>query len=391
HVLSEIAVLVRAGFQTRLFEERFLEVGLPYRVIGGLRFYERQEIRDAVAYIRMLAQPDDGLAFERILNVPKRGLGDAVLQTLHRTARNEGVSLPAAAAQLIGTDEIRPRQRTALRELLAQFALWRARLSEKPHPEVVQIVLDESGYTEMWQRDRSPTAPGRLENLKELIRALEEFETLAAFLDHVSLVMDLTEAAGSDLVNIMTLHSAKGLEFDTVFLPGWEEGLFPHQLALDEKGAAGLEEERRLAYVGLTRARRRATVLWAANRHVYNQWVSSIPSRFIDELPKEHIEIETLIAAAAPRSLPSGAGFSEDSPVFGPPGFHSRRARRTLEASYRTSAAAEESASAFAIGQRIFHQKFGYGRVLEVEGNKLAIAFDKAGEKKVIASFVEPA
>ncbi len=391
HVLSEIAVLVRAGFQTRLFEERFLEVGLPYRVIGGLRFYERQEIRDAVAYIRMLAQPDDGLAFERILNVPKRGLGDAVLQTLHRTARNEGVSLPAAAAQLIATDEIRPRQRTALRELLAQFAVWRAQLSEKPHPEVVQIVLDESGYTEMWQRDRSPTAPGRLENLKELIRALEEFETLDAFLDHVSLVMDLTETAGSDLVNVMTLHSAKGLEFDTVFLPGWEEGLFPHQLALDEKGAAGLEEERRLAYVGLTRARRRATVLWAANRHVYNQWVSSIPSRFIDELPKEHIEIETLIAAAVPRSLPSGAGFSEDSPVFGPPGFHSRRARRTLKASYRTSAAAEESASAFAIGQRIFHQKFGYGRVLDVEGNKLAIAFDKAGEKKVIASFVEPA
>ncbi|MFQ5985065.1 MAG: ATP-dependent helicase, partial [Alphaproteobacteria bacterium] len=290
HPLGEIAVLVRAGFQTRAFEERLITIGVPYQVIGGVRFYERREVRDAVAYLRVTVQADDDLAFERIVNLPKRGLGDASLGLLHRVARREGWSLTRAARLVVETDELKPQQRTALRRLIESFDRWRAMLDSLPPAEVAETILDESGYTEMWQRDRSVTAPGRLENLKELVRAVAEFETLQGFLEHVSLVMEIDEAEEGEMVNLITLHSAKGLEFDAVFLPGWEEGLFPHQLALDDSGVKGLEEERRLAHVGLTRARARAQVLFAANRAVHGQWQSSLPSRFIAELPAEHIE-----------------------------------------------------------------------------------------------------
>ena len=391
--LDDIAILVRAGFQTRAFEERFLSIGLPYRVIGGLRFYERQEIRDAVAYIRAVVRPDDDLAFERIVNLPKRGLGEASLRPVHELARAAGLSLHRAVERLIETDELKPRARTALAGLIGQLRGWRAALAENPHAEVVGRMLDESGYTEMWQKDRSPAAPGRLENLRELVGALSEFEDLAAFLDHVSLVMDREGEAGEEMVNIMTLHGAKGLEFGTVFLPGWEEGLFPHQLALDESGHAGLEEERRLAYVGLTRARRRAHVLFAANRHRHGQWVSAIPSRFVDELAPDHVmPAEGTGTQMAPGGLYRGHGgagparrlMSEHA------AFRSRRTPSVIDATPMPAGGGGGPAG-YTAGDRVFHQKFGYGRILTVDGDKLEIDFDKAGAKKIIDRFVQPA
>ncbi|MBX6323736.1 MAG: UvrD-helicase domain-containing protein, partial [Rhodospirillaceae bacterium] len=291
--LGGIAILVRAGFQTREFEERFITVGIPYRVVGGPRFYERQEIRDALAYLRVVHQSDDDLAFERIVNVPKRGIGEATLRALHRLARAEGVSLFAAAHHLVGTDELKPAARRALASLLADFDRWRAAAANLPHTELAQLVLEESGYTAMWQADPSPDAPGRLENLRELVTAMQEFENLAGFLEHIALVMENADGPPGEIVSLMTLHSAKGLEFDTVFLPGWEEGLFPHPRALEESGEAGLEEERRLAYVGLTRAKRRALVSFAAMRRVRNLWQAAVPSRFVGELPAENVEMRT--------------------------------------------------------------------------------------------------
>ena len=391
--LDDIAILVRAGFQTRAFEERFLAIGLPYRVIGGLRFYERQEIRDAVAYIRVVVRPDDDLAFERIVNLPKRGLGEVSLRPVHELARADGVSLYRAAERLVETDELKPRARATLARLIGQLRTWRAALAEEPHAEVVGRMLDESGYTEMWQKDRSPAAPGRLENLKELVDALSEFEDLAGFLDHVSLVMDREGEASEEMVNIMTLHGAKGLEFDTVFLPGWEEGLFPHQLALDESGHAGLEEERRLAYVGLTRARRRAHVLFAANRHRHGQWVSAIPSRFVDELAPDHVALsDDGPPQPAPGGLYRGHGGAGTARrlMAEHGGYRSRQMAPVIDAT-PLPAGGGAAPAGYAAGDRIFHQKFGYGRILTADGDKLEIAFEKAGTKKIIDRFVQPA
>ena len=391
HALSGMAILVRAGFQTREFEERFLNLGIPYRVIGGLRFYERQEIRDAIAYLRVIVQPDDDLAFERIVNVPRRGLGEATMQTLHRVARAQGIPLLRAARLVIETDEITPQARKSLNQLLENFDRWRAGLDGLPHGELVALVLDESGYTAMWQNDKAPDAPGRLENLKELVVAISEFDNLQGFLEHVSLVMENTEAAGGDMVNIMTLHSAKGLEFDTVFLPGWEEQLFPHQRALDEGGVKSLEEERRLAYVGLTRARQRAVVSFAANRRIYNQWQSAIPSRFVDELPEAHIERMSdpgLYGGPArpPGMAEAAAGYAASGvPAVTGPRF---RPRIVEGQSYSTSQRKRKSAAGFKVGDEVFHQKFGYGKVRAVDGDKLEIAFG-TGVKKVLDSFVE--
>jgi DNA helicase-2/ATP-dependent DNA helicase PcrA len=390
HSLNEMAVLVRAGFQTREFEERLITLAIPYKVIGGARFYERQEIRDAIAYLRVVVQPDDDIAFERIVNMPKRGLGAASLRNLHLLARAEGRSLVAAAEQLVETDELKPQARRTLAGLLGQFRHWRSLLAGMSHPQVAQTILDESGYIEMWRADKSPEAAGRLDNLKELVRALADFESLGDFLEHVSLVMDNDEALTDDKITLMTLHGAKGLEFDTVFLPGWEEGLFPHQRALDEGGPAALEEERRLAYVGLTRARRRAFIFYAANRQVYGYWQSVLPSRFIKELPEENVEREAppgLYGAKISRTSSSTA-----TAFAGTVGstFARRPAPLIDGAAYRVTGR-DASDRGFETGQRVFHQKFGYGRILAVDGDKLDIAFDKAGTKKVIQSFVEAA
>ena len=393
HALSEIAILVRAGFQTREFEERFISLALPYRVIGGPRFYERQEIRDALAYLRLVNQPADDLAFERILNTPRRGIGSATVQQLHTLARAERLPLADAARALCAGDEIRPAARNALAGFIAALDRWRRQAEGIEHTDLVQIVLDESGYTAMWQADRSPDAAGRLENLKELVVAMAEFENLGGFLEHVSLVMDNASEAGGDMVNLMTLHSAKGLEFDTVFLPGFEEGLFPNQRSLEENGATALEEERRLAYVGLTRARHRAHISFAANRRIHGQWIDAIRSRFVDELPAEHVEVIAELGLqpstnwgsdwAEPGHMPQSARFHPPAGVRRPLLIENGTVPRRGEEIRRVGG--------FAVGGRVFHQKFGYGTITNVEDNKLAIHFDVAGEKKVMDAFVEHA
>jgi DNA helicase-2/ATP-dependent DNA helicase PcrA len=392
--LDQIAVLVRAGSQTREFEERFMTNAIPYRVIGGPRFYERMEIRDAVAYLRIIAQGDDDLAFERIVNTPRRGLGGAALQAIHAVARAEGTALTSAAGVLVGTDDLRPKARKSLSGLLDDFSRWRAMASETNPADLAQTVIDESGYSTMWQNDKSPDAPGRLENLKELVLALEEFESLGDFLEHVALVMEHDNSDGSEMVNIMTLHGAKGLEFDAVFLPGWEEGLFPHQRALDEQGGAGLEEERRLAYVGLTRARKQAFISFAANRRLFNLWQSSIPSRFVDELPGEHVELDVA------QGLHGGGQVSAEASFPGAYGGNShyrgqgqgrRRTKSKAPAESDDGLAGTGDDDGLARGSRVFHQKFGYGKIVSVDGPKLVISFEKAGRKKVMVNFVEPA
>jgi DNA helicase-2/ATP-dependent DNA helicase PcrA len=395
--LDQIAVLVRASFQMREFEERFITLGIPYRVIGGPRFYERQEIRDAIAYLRVINQPDDGLAFERIVNVPRRGLGAASLQAIHHLSRAQSISLTEAARRLSETDDLRPQARKAIAALLADFDRWRMLGATVAHMELAETVLDESGYTEMWQRDKSPEAPGRLENLKELISALEEFENLGGFLEHVSLVMEAGGADSGDMATLMTLHAAKGLEFDTVFLPGWEEGVFPNQRTMDEGGAPALEEERRLAYVGLTRARERAVITFAANRRIYNQWQSSIPSRFVDELPGDFVEVES--EAGLYGGLAGSIGLQDDTTEDwdrtgrGPGYARLQAARRNGDIIDGRATLVEELPSAGTVecGVRVFHQKFGYGTIQAKDGNKLEIAFEKAGTKKVLDSFVVPA
>jgi ATP-dependent DNA helicase UvrD/PcrA len=397
--LENMAVLVRASFQMREFEERFITLGLPYRVIGGPRFYERQEIRDAIAYLRLVHQPDDDLAFERIVNLPRRGIGAATLRTVHQLARAGTIPLTEAARRIVDTDELKPRARKALAAFNADCARWRAMLQGVDHVELTETVLDESGYTAMWQNDKSPDAPGRLENLREMVSALEEFDTLAGFLEHISLVMDRNENGHEAALSLMTLHAAKGLEFDHVFLPGWEEEVFPNRRSVDEGGAAALEEERRLAYVGLTRAKRHAYVSFAANRRIYNQWLSCVPSRFVDELPKDHVEISSeqgLYGAQSGLSLDQdddAADWSGVRPGRGPGYARMQNARkrggaRLIEGRART---VESRAGNFEIGVRVFHQKFGYGTVQSVDGDKLDIEFEKAGAKKVMESFVEPA
>jgi DNA helicase-2/ATP-dependent DNA helicase PcrA len=357
-------------------------LGVPYRIIGGPRFYERMEIRDAIAYFRIIVQPSDDLAFERIVNVPRRGLGAATLQTVHRLARAEGIPLTQAVRRLIETDEIRPRARGSLARLMVDFERWRSLLDTMPHAELAGLMLDESGYTEMWKNHKSIEAPGRLDNLRELVVALAEFDTMGGFLEHVSLVMENDDQTIDDKVNLMTLHGAKGLEFETVFLPGWEEGLFPYQRALDEEGEKGLEEERRLAYVGLTRARHRAIISFAASRRIYNQWQSALPSRFIDELPADCVDHTT------EPGLYGGQGGGEDRSW--------RRRQRAVPhaiplADATWLAPPSGGDENLATGQRVFHQKFGYGRIVAIDGDKAEIDFEKAGHKKVMTSFVTQA
>lgn len=432
HPLSQIAILVRASFQMREFEDRFITLGLNYKVIGGPRFYERAEIRDALAYLRCVNSTADDLAFERIVNVPKRGIGDATLKQIHDVARAAGVPLQEAARVLTESEELKPKVRATLRGLMEAFARWREQARVLSHTEMAEIVLDESGYTEMWQKDRSAEAAGRLENLKELVRSMEPFENLGGFLEHISLVMDTEQGPGEDAVQVMTLHSAKGLEFDTVFLPGWEEGLFPHQRALDEQGKAGLEEERRLAYVGITRARASARIYFASNRRIHGLWNSTVPSRFLDELPDAHVQVEESRggsgwggssygggygasrfdrAGASPFSGSSygtpgwqraqsqrndtggsfGGGFGERQGRYngGPERSGERRGPKVIEGTLLATSTA--SSSAFKTGERVFHIKFGYGEVTGIDGNKLTVLFDKAGEKRVIETFVEKA
>ena len=414
--LNEIAILVRASFQMRVLEDRFVTIGLPYRVIGGPRFYERAEIKDAIAYLEVTVNPANDLKFERIINTPKRGLGDTSVRRVRDLARARNTTLYAAARDIIQTEDLTGRARKSLTELLMSFERWRNQIDGLPHTELAELILDESGYTAMWQSDKSPQAASRLENLKELVRFMHEFDSLPGFLEHVSLVMDADQNSDGDRVSIMTLHAAKGLEFETVFLPGWEDGLFPHQKSLDENGLAGLEEERRLAYVGLTRAKKTAKISFVQNRRNRGLFQSALPSRFVDELPEDHVNV---LEGSIPFSgvyqnfaNPYGQSrFDEESAPFessyqtpgwqraknfaanekGSPGnrrFTHRKTKPppTIEGELITSSI---ESSSFAIGERIFHQKFGYGTISEVDGTKLTIEFDKAGQKRVVDSFVK--
>ncbi len=416
--LDEIAILVRASHQMRAFEDRFLTIGLPYKVIGGPRFYERMEIRDAMAYFRLVVSPGDDLAFERIVNTPKRGLGDKAQQTIQMTARENGVSLVDGARIAVDNGLIKGKGGKALRELIDGLARWNAMTRgpkievdddsviddgtapmrfgepEVSHIELAQIILDESGYTAHWQNEKTPEAPGRLENLKELVNQLDNFENLQGFLEHVSLVMDNEKESDGAKVSIMTLHAAKGLEFPAVFLPGWEDGLFPSQRSMDESGIKGLEEERRLAYVGITRAEEICTISFAANRRVFGQWQNAMPSRFIDELPEDHVEVLT------PPGLYGGgqptAGIetrAAEANVYNSPGWRRLQAR---QGQYGTSQPRESrntvidatAVASFTLGERVFHQKFGYGAVIGIEGDKVEVDFEKAGLKKVVSRFL---
>ncbi len=426
HALNDMAILVRASFQMREFEDRFVTLGLNYRVVGGPRFYERLEIRDAMAYFRLVCQPADDLAFERIINTPKRGLGDTTFRYLHDSARARDIPMLQAAAEMVETDELKPKARKALFDVVQNFRNWQERLERTEHTELAEQILEESGYTDMWKNDKSAEAPGRLDNLKELIRSMEQFDSMRGFLEHVSLVMDAEQNENLDAVSIMTLHSAKGLEFDTVFLPGWEEGLFPHQRALDEGGRSGLEEERRLAYVGITRAKRRCHIWFVSNRRIHGLWQSTMPSRFLEELPQNHVDV-----AASDSSNYGGYGgrggygqsrFDKAEPFannYSTPGWKRAQANktdatrdnwgnrsghsverigygesgprgRTIDGELVAKSVADKP-SKFAIGDRVFHIKFGNGNVSAIEGNKLTIEFDHAGQKRVLDGFVEKA
>ena len=417
HQLNEVAILVRASSQMRVIEDRFITLGLPYRVIGGPRFYERQEIKDAIAYLEVVANPSNDLKFERIVNVPKRGLGDTTVKRVHELARARAIPMYQAAREICETDEIAAKARKSLSDLVRSFERWRAQLDTMRHTELAELILDESGYTAMWQTDKSPQAQSRLENLKELVRFMHDFDTLAGFLEHVSLVMDADKGNDSDQVSLMTLHAAKGLEFGTVFLPGWEEGLFPHQRALDESGKAGLEEERRLAYVGITRAKRMGKISFAQNRRTHGLYQSAIPSRFIDELPEAHVEV---IENQNPYGgTTQGFGYGNQ---FGASRFD-REPKSNFQSNYQTPgwqraqqtwsrsdekkkkqmtrgpktidgelvASSSARTPEFKVGTRVTHEKFGFGTVTHVDGNKLTIAFDDGDTKRVVASFVERA
>ena len=459
HKLNEIAILVRASFQMRAFEDRFVTLGLPYRVIGGPRFYERQEIKDAIAYLEVTANPTNDLKFERIINVPKRGLGDTTVNRIMAHGREHAMPMSEAAREIVQSEELAPKARRSLGDLLTAFARWRSRSAELKHTELAELILDESGYTAMWQADKSPQAQSRLENLKELVRFMDQFDTLEGFLEHVSLVADADQSNDGDRVSLMTLHAAKGLEFDTVYLPGFEEGLFPHQRSLDESGLKGLEEERRLAYVGITRAKKQAHVSFTENRRQRGLFQQATPSRFIDELPEAHVEV---IEAKGPFSGAYRGGFGGNP--YGASRFDDAGAQAPFKSSYDTpgwkraqnsnqtsnqggdaygqqgkssyqgksdgSSAAPKwgstgtaragtggskfggskfakraplqiegelvakstgAASAYKVGERVFHEKFGYGRVTAVDGNKLTVDFEKAGEKRVVDSFVDRA
>ncbi|MEZ5843210.1 MAG: UvrD-helicase domain-containing protein [Hyphomicrobiaceae bacterium] len=441
HRLNEIAVLVRASYQMRAIEDRFVTVGLPYRVVGGPRFYERQEIKDAIAYLEVVANPSNDLKFERIVNVPKRGLGETSVKRVHELARAQGVPLYEAARQIVETEELAAKARKSLADLVAAFERWRGQVVTMRHTDLAEMILDESGYTGMWQADKNPQSHSRLENLKELVRFMHEFDTLQGFLEHVTLVMDADQSDDGDRVTLMTLHAAKGLEFDTVFLTGWEEGLFPSQRTMDESGLAGLEEERRLAYVGITRAKRRAKVSFTQNRRNRGLYQPATPSRFVDELPEAHVAV---IEATSPFSGPYrafGGRFGGGNPYgqsrfeetqqqpfaasYDTPGWQraqrnrdggsgatsgnaggidygfdkwarnsrttgqSKRGARTIEG--QLVAASTGHTSMFTVGDRVSHSKFGEGDVTAVDGNKLTVVFDTAGEKRVVDSFLEPA
>lgn len=391
--LNDIAILVRAGHQTRSFEECFVRNSIPYRILGGLRFYERMEIRDAVAYIRSVIQPSNDLALERIINIPKRGIGKKTLDEIRFQAREQGISLNQAIRGCLISRSLKPKIHSVLQDLFDNFDKWAKALAENEnHADAVNQILDESGYKQMWEDEKTIEAKGRLENLKELLSALSSFRDIDEFLEHVSLVSDADDRPLEDMVSIMTIHGAKGLEFENLFLPGWEEGLFPSQQTLDENGKDGLEEERRLAYVAITRAKKRLQISFASSRMVFGNIISSIPSRFIDELDPQSVE--------AVNNGSQGAKYQGAGKKFGGgnnQAFNSRFKDKgtvgfvapSADNNYKGGVAKKENK--FSVGDKVTHQTFGVGRVLNVKGKHLQIVFEKSAIKTLVDDFVEAA
>ena len=375
--LDEIAILVRASFQTRLFEDRLLKIGIPYRVIGGFRFYERLEIRDAIAYFRIVYKNSDGLALERVFNTPKRGLGAATLQIVFKFARDANITLLDASRKIIETDELTPNARNSIKKFIEDIDRWKTKINKINHIELAKIILDESGYTKMWLNDKSIEAPGRLENLKELISALRDFSNMNEFIEHISLVMENERNYKFDMVNIMTMHAAKGLEFENVFLAGWDEGLFPHQKSLEEKGNKGLEEERRLAYVGITRGKKKVYISFAKRRFIHGTWNFSQPSRFLSELPKENIDTNEDF-------------FQEEDSFIVDQDEYENRVRNPNRLLFKNkenlleNKNSFESEYKFKIGDEIFHEKYGYGTIKYIVDDKYEIVFDKLNKTKIV-------
>jgi DNA helicase-2/ATP-dependent DNA helicase PcrA len=385
--LNDMAILVRTSGQMRILEEKLVMCAVPYRVIGGLKFYERQEIRDAMAYLRLVAQPFDDLAFERILNKPKRGLADATLNLLHQHGRLHAMPLLEASKDILQHDILKPKPRTALREFIQAITRWQKMSLKMPLSELTEIILDESGYTDMLRHDKSPESVGRLDNLKELVRATQDFENLQGFLEHIALITDTATEQGSDVVTIMTLHGAKGLEFQCVFLPGWEDGLFPSQRSMDENGQAGIEEERRLAYVGITRAKKKLFISFAQNRRLYNQWQTTIPSRFIDEIPDEVCDVSRGTYFAKPKKPTMDYLLEDDIQTAG----WQRAKNSYLNPTHTLIDMPKRPASpqhSFKKGDRVTHDKLGSGTILVIEGDRLVVQFDNNTIKNIMADFV---
>ena len=390
--LDEVAILVRASFQMREFEDRFVSIGLPYKVIGGPRFYERKEIRDANAYFRLAIQPNDSLALERILNVPKRGIGETTLKKIKDYAKNNNIPTIDSIRDLIKTSEIKPKTKISLGHFIELTERWNDLIAERNHYEMAEIILEDSGYLEMLRNDDTITAAGRLDNIKELFRSIEPFESLNAYLEHISLVMEIDKNPEGNKVSLMTLHAAKGLEFDYVFLPGWEEGVFPNQRSLDEGGVKSLEEERRLAYVGITRAKIKSSIFYAANRKMHNQWLSSIPSRFVNELPEDNIDVNLSHFSGNKGNF---TDIKEDD-IFDQSDYSTPGWERAKIQSLSNKRIQEEEKivsvdinSKFSPGMLVMHKKFGKGKIETVDGKKLTISFGDNGIRKVMENFVD--
>ena len=393
--LNEISILVRAAFQTREFEERFIKIGLPYRIIGGLKFYERSEIKDALGYLRLINQSSDDISFERIINNPKRSIGDSSIKKIHDFAREKDLSLFDASQEILKENILKPKTIQNLKSFLVNMISWKQKSKDIDHISLLEIVLDESGYSSMLKNERTPEADARLENLKELKSSMKNYSSLNEFLENISLQTAIDEEWDGEKINIMTIHSAKGLEFDAVFLPGWEEGLFPHQKSIDEKGADGIEEERRLAYVAITRAKKELFISFANQRKFYGRqndnydFYSSLQSRFIDEIDDKYTEI-SIDDSAEDEFI-----FDQDFNIEGKknsPGWNRLKSNfaNKNEENIKTISYTENFTD-FTVGETVKHEGFGLGKIIHIDGNKLLINFKEQGEKKVIDKFIQKA
>ncbi len=415
--LSNMAVLVRATAQMRAIEDNLLQYGISYKVIGGMRFYEREEIRDATAYIRLLGQKKDDMAFTRVVNKPRRGVGDTALQNLREYAREHRLSLYESAEELLARNAIRGTAKTGLEKLFALYDEWRAKSADTPCDEMLRLMLEQSGYMDMRRADKTPESQGRIENLQELTGEFKtKYENFDQYLEYVSLVMDNDATAlTGEHISVMTLHAAKGLEFDTVFLPGWEEGIFPNKKSLDENGGKALEEERRLAYVGITRARKRVYISFAGSRFMYGSYQNNLPSRFIDEIPNENKEITTISNGYGDSygyGNAGGYGRSSGSGRFGFDGYdavdddydgYNRKSRYGgynkdytnsgyfYKKEKRTSCFGAVNKPVFPVGTAVYHERYGYGQVIAANGSSTEVVFEDGTTKKIMADYLDKA